>query len=109
MSQEDIRSFVALVRGKDSAELGPSFSKVNRLNMADMLQAFSQLNSDEREKFRQAAFDGIPASGCGVSRPLPEARQVNIDRIQFAYRVVVDKKVPTPIPSDLYETGQLGD
>jgi hypothetical protein len=98
-----------LVRGKNVTELGPSFFAVNRLNMADMLRAFDQLAPDDRNRFSQAAFDGIPAQGCGFSSTLPQAKQVNIDRIKFAYRTVVDKKVPAEVPGDLYETGQLKD
>jgi hypothetical protein len=77
--------------------------------MADMLQGISQLNGVERDRFSQAAFDGIPAGGCSGSRTFPQARQVGIDRIQFAYRVVVDKRVPATVPGDLYQTGQLRD
>src|SRR5262245_56259376 len=109
MSQSDIDSFVNQVRGKEAGELGPSFFAINRLSMADMLKAISQLNGVERDRFSQAAFDGIPAGGCSGSRTLPQARQVGIDRIQFAYRVVVDKGVPATVPGDLYQTGQLRD
>ena len=106
MSQADIDAFVSLVRGKEAKDLGPSFAAVNRLSMPDMLQAFEQLNPQERDRFRQAAFDGIPGQGT-----LPQSRQVGIARIEFAFRVVVDKKVPGPekIPDDVYVTGQFRD
>ena len=74
--------------------------------MADMLQAFDQLAPNDRNHFSQAAFDGIPAQGCrSFSTTLPQAKEVNIDRIKFAYRVVVDKKVPSEVPGNLYENG----
>jgi hypothetical protein len=109
MSQVDIDSFVSLVRGKEAAALGPSFYAVNRLNMADMLQAFSQLNDEDRKRFSQAAFDGIPGRGFVGNEKLPQRRQVFLERIEFAYHVVVDRKIPPTIPGDLYETGQLTD
>jgi hypothetical protein len=109
MSQADIDLFTVLVKGKDAAQLDPSFAQVNRLSMYDMLRAFDQLSDEERKRFSQAAFDGIPAQGCGVSHTLPEAKQVFIDRIKFAFDVVTKKTVPRPIPGDLYETGQVMD
>jgi hypothetical protein len=109
MSQSDINVFLGLVRGKDAAALGPSFAAINRLNMADMLQAVQQLTADERGRFHQAGFDGIPAQGCGLSKTLAEASQVGIERIKFAFRIVEESKVPQQIPGDLYETGQLRD
>jgi hypothetical protein len=109
MSQADISRFLDLVRGKEADQLGPSFAAVNCLNMVDMLQAFDQLDAADRDRFNQAAFDGIPAKGCGISATLPQAKHVGIDRIKFAYHVVVDKKIPAEVPGDLYETGQLKD
>jgi hypothetical protein len=109
MSQSDIDTFVSQVRNKDASELGQSFFAVNHLNMADMLQAFQQLTPQERDRFRQAAFDGLPGGGCTSSKTLPQTRLVNIDRIKFGYQVVTDGKVPKVIPGDLYETGQLKD
>ena len=109
MAQSDITRFLDSVRDKVAQQLGPSFALVNRLCMADMLQAFNQMPAADRTRFSQAAFDGIPAPGCGGNSTLPEARQVGISRIEFAYRVVVDRSVPKVIPLDLYETGQLRD
>ena len=109
MSQADISAFVSLVRNKDASELGPSFFAIDRLNMPDMLLAFQQLTADEQDRFRQAAFDGLPGGGCMPSRTLPQARQVNIARLKFAFQVVTDKRVPRVVPGDLYETGQLRD
>jgi hypothetical protein len=109
MSQLDIDSFLTLVRGKDSNQLGPSFPMVNRLSMYDMLRAFDQMGADDRTRFSQAAFEGIPAQGCGLSRPLPQANQVFIDRIKFAFDVVTKRLVPRQVPGDLYATGQVRD
>jgi hypothetical protein len=109
MSQGDVSAFVILVRDKGAGDLGPSVLAINRLNMPDMLQAFQQLSANERDLFRQAAFDGIPAPGCGFSHTVSQAKQVNIERIRFAFRVVTDKRIPKEIPGDLYETGQLKD
>jgi hypothetical protein len=109
MSQPDIDSFVSQVRNKDASELGPSLFAVNRLSMADMLQAFQQLTQQERDRFRQAAFDGLPGGGCMSTSTLPQAKLVNIDRIKFAWQVVANGKAPRIIPGDLYETGQLKD
>jgi hypothetical protein len=50
-----------------------------------MLQAVQQLTADERGRFHQAGFDGIPAQGCGLSKTLSEASQVGIERIKFAF------------------------
>lgn len=109
MAQADIDSFISQVRNKDASELGPSFFALNRLNMADMLLAFQQLTPQERDRFRQAAFDGLPGGGCLSTNTLPQAKLVNMDRIRFAYQVVTVGKVPKVIPGDLYETGQLKD
>ena len=109
MSQTEISAFVLLVRDKEASDLGPSLLAINRLNMTDMLQAFQQLSANERDSFRQAAFDGIPAAGCGFSHTVSQAKQVGIERIRFAFRVVTDKRIPKEIPGDLYETGQLRD
>jgi hypothetical protein len=109
VARSDIDSFIRLVRGKEASELGPSFFAINRLNMTDMLQAFSDLTGVERDRFRQAAFDGIPGKGCSISRTLPEARQVALERIRFAYLTVVDQKIPATINNDLYQTGELRD
>lgn len=109
MAQADIDAFVSLVRGKEAKDLGPSFAAVNRLSMPDMLQAFEQLTAQERDRFREAAFDGL--FGWGKKQTLPEAKQVGIARIEFAFLVVVNKKLPGPekIPDDVYMTGQFKD
>jgi hypothetical protein len=109
MSQSDVTSFLLTVRGKDASALGPAILTINGLSMPDMLMSFQQMSAEERTRFNQAAFDGIPAKGCGFTSALPEARRVGIDRIKFAFRVVMDRRVPMQIPGDLYETGQMKD
>jgi hypothetical protein len=112
MAQADIDSFLVLVRGKDVTQLGPSFFAINRLSMFDMLQALDQLSPEDLVRFGQAAGFAQPGQAgciCGGLGPLAQTFQVNIDRIQFAFRVVGDRTIPATIPGDLYETRQVMD
>ena len=109
MSQADISSFVSSVRQNDAAQLGPSLLALNSQSMPDMLASLDQLSIADRTKFSQAALTGIPGAGCNRTQTLREAKQVGINRIEFAFRVVSDKRVPKTIPGDLYETGQMRD
>ncbi len=77
--------------------------------MPDMLNSLDQLSNSDRTKFGQAALTGIPGAGCNRTQTLPESKQVGVNRIEFAFRVVSDKRVPSTIPGDLYETGQVRD
>lgn len=106
MSQSHIDEFVHLVRGKEAKDLGPAILYVNQLSIVDMLKAFESLNPEDRKRFDQAAFSGIPAK-FSFDSVLPEAKRVNIERIKFAFLVVTEKRVPSKVPETLYETGQL--
>lgn len=106
MSQQHVEEFVRLVHGKPAKELGPAILYINHLSMDDMLAGLDKLDDNDRTHFREAAFDGIPEK-FAFDKVLPEAKQVGIKRIQFAFDTVVKKKVPSYIVDDLYETGQV--
>jgi hypothetical protein len=86
MAQADIDLFLFQARGKQASQMGPAILAANRLSMVDMLRAFDQLGPTERDEFRKAAFDGIPAQGCGFSSTVREARQVARKSVQEQHR-----------------------
>ena len=61
MSQIHIDAFLNEARGKEAQALGPAILRLNAYSMPDILVALNSLSSQDQAKFRQAAFDGIPA------------------------------------------------
>lgn len=108
MSQSHVAEFVSLAQGKPAKEMGPAILYVNHLSMPDMLEGFGKLTEDSIARFREAAFDGIPEK-FAFDKVLPEAKRVGIKRIRFAFDVAVKKAIPSEVPGDLFETGQLRD
>jgi hypothetical protein len=109
MSKENVDATVSLIRGKEARQIGQAILAINALSISDIFDVFKSLTPEELKSFKEAAFDGIPGGWCQGTRPLVQSMQVNIDRLDFAYRVAVGGKIPAKIPGDLYETGQLKD
>jgi hypothetical protein len=109
MSKEHVDATVSLIRGKAAQQMGPAILSINALSIPDIFDVFKSLPPEQLKSFKEAAFDGIPGSGCLAKATLLESKQVDIARLDFAYQVAVGGKIPAKIPGDLYETGQLKD
>lgn len=72
-----------------------SFRRLNGLNMYEMLRGLAALDPLD--------LDGLWAQHASA------AGFVNMPRIEFAYNVVHDRRLPATIPGDLQTTGQVGD
>jgi hypothetical protein len=72
-----------------------AFLNLNGLNMFEMLRGMAALDSLDLADLwaQQGSFTGM----------------VNMPRIQYAYDVVLNRRLPQTVPGDLQQTGQVGD
>lgn len=72
-----------------------AFRRLNGLNMFEMLRGLAALDPLDLADF--------------WAQHAASASAVNMPRIEFAYNVVHDRRLPAAIPADVQSTGQVGD
>lgn len=100
----ECEAFIQAVIGAEAYAMGgligppdwdEAFRRLNGLNMSEMLRGLAALDPlDLDDLWAQHAAS---------------AGQVNMPRIEYAYNVVHDRRLPAAAPGDLQATGQVGD